>query len=202
MNVREVPQQQQQKPRYGIDPYLDWLKGEGIPVVEDYGIYLFDVKTAPWPRYGVNGAAVHLQGPRRFRQHVRLRDRARQVDDAAAPSLRRGHLRARGPRLDPARVRRRQQAQLRVGTSAACSPSRSTPSTGTSTAAARERALLGEHHQPADGDEHLSQRDLRLRQRFRFRRARGQERIFRRRGRSHHGAARATTCGKRTSFPT
>ena len=59
MNIREVPQQQA---RYGIDPYLDWLKGEGIPVVEDYGVYLFDVETAPWPRYGVKGAAVHLKG--------------------------------------------------------------------------------------------------------------------------------------------
>ena len=59
MNIREVPQQQA---RYGVDPYLDWLKGEGIPVVEDYGVYLFDVETAPWPRYGVNGAAVHLKG--------------------------------------------------------------------------------------------------------------------------------------------
>src|SRR6201997_5015408 len=59
MNIREVPQQQA---RYGIDPYLDWLKGEGIPLVEDFGVYLFDVKTAPWPRYGVNGAAVHLKG--------------------------------------------------------------------------------------------------------------------------------------------
>ena len=59
MNIREVPEQ---TARYGIDPYLDWLKGEGIPVVEDFGVYLFDVKTAPWPRYGVNGAAVHLKG--------------------------------------------------------------------------------------------------------------------------------------------
>src|SRR5580704_11792139 len=59
MNIREVPQQQA---RYGVDPYLDWLKGEAIPVVEDYGVYLFDVATAPWPRYGVNGAAVHLKG--------------------------------------------------------------------------------------------------------------------------------------------
>ena len=59
MNIRELPQQQA---RYGVDPYLDWLKGEGIPVVEDYGVYLFDVETAAWPRYGVNGAAVHLKG--------------------------------------------------------------------------------------------------------------------------------------------
>ena len=28
MNIREVPEQ---TARYGIDPYLDWLKGEGIP---------------------------------------------------------------------------------------------------------------------------------------------------------------------------
>ena len=41
------------KPRYGIDPYLDWVKAEGIPVAEDYGIYLFDVETKPWPRFGV-----------------------------------------------------------------------------------------------------------------------------------------------------
>ncbi len=59
MNVRETPRT---KPRYGIDPYLDWLAREGIPVTDDYGVYLFGVETAPWPRYGVNGAAVHLRG--------------------------------------------------------------------------------------------------------------------------------------------
>src|SRR5580704_7695928 len=58
MNIRETVE----KPRYGIDPYLDWLAAEGIPVADDYGVYLFDVPTAPWPRYGVNGAAVHLKG--------------------------------------------------------------------------------------------------------------------------------------------
>src|SRR3974390_137333 len=59
MNIREVPERM---PRYGVDPYLDWLAGGGIPGIEDYGVYLFDVKTAPWPRYGVNGAAVHVKG--------------------------------------------------------------------------------------------------------------------------------------------
>ncbi len=49
-------------PRYGIDPYLDWVAAEGIPVVEDYGIDLFAVETRPWPRAGVRGAAVHLKG--------------------------------------------------------------------------------------------------------------------------------------------
>jgi quercetin dioxygenase-like cupin family protein len=50
------------KPRYGIDPYLDWVKAEGIPITEDYGIDLFKVETAMWPRYGVKAAAVHLKG--------------------------------------------------------------------------------------------------------------------------------------------
>ena len=59
MNIRETPQA---KPRYGVDPYRDWLAGEGIPDTEDYGVDLFAVATAPWPRYGVNGAAVHLKG--------------------------------------------------------------------------------------------------------------------------------------------
>jgi uncharacterized RmlC-like cupin family protein len=46
----------------GIDPYLDWLKGEGIPVVEGLGVHLPEVDTRPWPRCGVDGAAVHLKG--------------------------------------------------------------------------------------------------------------------------------------------
>src|SRR6516165_8641810 len=68
MNVPETPQakaqdEREDKPRYGVDPYLDWLGAEGIPVTEDYGVDLFAVDTAPWPRYGgVNGAAVHLKG--------------------------------------------------------------------------------------------------------------------------------------------
>src|SRR5436190_1612512 len=50
------------KPRYGIDPYLEWVKKEGLPVAEDYGIYLFDVETKMWPRFGVKAAACHLKG--------------------------------------------------------------------------------------------------------------------------------------------
>ncbi len=49
-------------PRIMIDSYLEWLKTEGIPVKEDFGIDLFEVETKPWPRFGVNGAAVHLKG--------------------------------------------------------------------------------------------------------------------------------------------
>jgi quercetin dioxygenase-like cupin family protein len=50
------------KPRYGVDAYLDWVVREGLPVVEDYGIDLFKVETAMWPRAGVKSAAVHLKG--------------------------------------------------------------------------------------------------------------------------------------------
>jgi mannose-6-phosphate isomerase-like protein (cupin superfamily) len=50
------------QPRYGVDPYLDWVKEEGLPVAEDYALDLFQVETADWPRYGVKGAVAHLKG--------------------------------------------------------------------------------------------------------------------------------------------
>jgi quercetin dioxygenase-like cupin family protein len=52
------------KPRYGVDAYLEWVAKEGLPVAEDFGIDLFAVATAPWPRCGdgVKAAAVHLKG--------------------------------------------------------------------------------------------------------------------------------------------
>jgi quercetin dioxygenase-like cupin family protein len=53
---------EQSKPRYGIDPYLEWVEKEGLAVAEDYGIDLFKVETAAWPRYDVKAAAVHLKG--------------------------------------------------------------------------------------------------------------------------------------------
>jgi mannose-6-phosphate isomerase-like protein (cupin superfamily) len=52
----------QQAPRYGVDPYLDWIAKEGLKVSEEYGIDLFTVETGDWPRYSVKGAAVHLKG--------------------------------------------------------------------------------------------------------------------------------------------
>jgi quercetin dioxygenase-like cupin family protein len=52
----------EQKPRYGIDAYLDWVAKEGLPVIEDFGCDLFAVGTSLWPRYDVKAAAVHLKG--------------------------------------------------------------------------------------------------------------------------------------------
>ena len=49
--------------RYGLDPYLEWVAREGIPVVDDcYAVDLFTVKTGPWARLGAKGAAIHLEG--------------------------------------------------------------------------------------------------------------------------------------------
>jgi quercetin dioxygenase-like cupin family protein len=48
--------------RYGIDSYLEWVNAEAIPVVKDYGVDLLQVETAEWPRFGMRGAAVHLEG--------------------------------------------------------------------------------------------------------------------------------------------
>ncbi|MAF48071.1 MAG: hypothetical protein QGH73_18580 [Rhodospirillales bacterium] len=48
--------------RFLYDPYLEWVKGEGVPVIEDFGIDLIGVETKPWARFGVGGAIAHLKG--------------------------------------------------------------------------------------------------------------------------------------------
>lgn len=45
-----------------LDPYGDWVKGEGVPVTEVLGADLRKVETAPWARFDTNGAIVHLEG--------------------------------------------------------------------------------------------------------------------------------------------
>jgi uncharacterized RmlC-like cupin family protein len=45
-----------------VDPYLDWIKREGIPVHEDFGLDLLRLETRPWTRFGVNGAIAHVKG--------------------------------------------------------------------------------------------------------------------------------------------
>ncbi len=53
---------QQPVPRYGIDPYLDWVKKEGLLVHEGYYAYLIGLETRMWDRYGVKAAVCHLKG--------------------------------------------------------------------------------------------------------------------------------------------
>jgi uncharacterized RmlC-like cupin family protein len=54
--------EQQQSPKLLLDPYMDWIKREGIPVTEDFGIDLLNIPTVPWPRAGVKAGAAHLKG--------------------------------------------------------------------------------------------------------------------------------------------
>ena len=44
------------------DPYLEWAKAEGVPIVEEFSVDLHDVETKRWERAGVPGAFVHLKG--------------------------------------------------------------------------------------------------------------------------------------------
>ncbi len=49
-------------PEFLRDPYLEWVAGEGVPVADDFGVDLIGAATAPWARFGVDGAIVHLKG--------------------------------------------------------------------------------------------------------------------------------------------
>ena len=49
-------------PKLLLDPYLAWCDQEGAPITEDFGIDLLAIPTAPWPRFGVDGAIAHLKG--------------------------------------------------------------------------------------------------------------------------------------------
>lgn len=48
--------------KFLLDPYGDWAKDEGVPIIEALSLDLFDVVTKPWARFGTNGAIVHLDG--------------------------------------------------------------------------------------------------------------------------------------------
>jgi mannose-6-phosphate isomerase-like protein (cupin superfamily) len=48
--------------KYLVDPYEDWAKAEGIPIVTGGAIDLFAVEPKPWARFGLNGAFCHLDG--------------------------------------------------------------------------------------------------------------------------------------------
>jgi len=56
--VEQAPSQ----PGYLVDPYMDWAKGEGIPIHLDFGHDLLALETAPWDRYGAKGCFAHTKG--------------------------------------------------------------------------------------------------------------------------------------------
>ena len=43
-------------------PYESWLRQEGVPVVEGYGVNIAEVPLGDWPRKGGRGAFVQLKG--------------------------------------------------------------------------------------------------------------------------------------------
>ncbi len=51
---------------FGANPYMDWVKREGLPISEDYAIDLFKVEMRPWARVEANAAAVHLKARGEF----------------------------------------------------------------------------------------------------------------------------------------
>jgi mannose-6-phosphate isomerase-like protein (cupin superfamily) len=48
--------------RIGVDAYQEWVEAESVPVHEGMALNLLRLDTADWPRFGVNGAAVHFLG--------------------------------------------------------------------------------------------------------------------------------------------
>jgi hypothetical protein len=47
---------------YGIDSYLEWIKREGLLVHEGLALNLMKLETRDWPRFGIDGAALHFKG--------------------------------------------------------------------------------------------------------------------------------------------
>jgi len=116
---------------------------------------------------GAHGRARRVRArarPRRLREHVRLRDRARQADRASAASLRRGHLRPRGRREHDGRDAGRRGALVRV---AHRQPLRA-PAQRALHALQRQRAearAFRVHDEPSAGAQRVPQRRVHLEQR-------------------------------------
>ncbi|HET9731433.1 MAG TPA: hypothetical protein VFP54_02055 [Acidimicrobiales bacterium] len=45
-----------------LDPYDQWVRGQKVPVIEDFGVDLLAVDTAPWDRLEADAAFVNLKG--------------------------------------------------------------------------------------------------------------------------------------------
>jgi hypothetical protein len=50
--------------KFLLDPYMDWARGEGIPLIDEFGVDLLSLETESWPRLGsgCGGAVVNLKG--------------------------------------------------------------------------------------------------------------------------------------------
>ncbi len=50
------------EPRFLVDPYREWIDGEGVPIHEDFGFDLLSLDVAPWARLGARGAYALVKG--------------------------------------------------------------------------------------------------------------------------------------------
>jgi mannose-6-phosphate isomerase-like protein (cupin superfamily) len=68
MSTKLTPEDlaQYRRDRVLVDPYLEWCDGEGVPVVEEFGVDLLAAETKPWARFGCNGAIINLKGRGNF----------------------------------------------------------------------------------------------------------------------------------------
>ena len=48
--------------KYLVDPYLNWARAEGVPIVEGATLDLLALETKPWARFGMYGAICHVEG--------------------------------------------------------------------------------------------------------------------------------------------
>ena len=48
--------------KFMVNPYRDWAEAQGVPIVEDFGLDLLAIETAPWDHFGVDGAIAHVKG--------------------------------------------------------------------------------------------------------------------------------------------
>lgn len=48
--------------KYLVDPYSNWIRDEGAPVIQGDAIDLLAADVAPWARFGMKGAVCHVDG--------------------------------------------------------------------------------------------------------------------------------------------
>ena len=53
---------QDAEPKFLHDNFLEWCGTQKVPVIEEFGINTMHIDTAPWDRFGLNGAICLLKG--------------------------------------------------------------------------------------------------------------------------------------------
>jgi hypothetical protein len=150
-------------PKLLLDPYLAWTEQEGVPVIEDFGIDLLKLPTAPWPRFGVDGGIAHLKGRGDFVSMFVL-----DLPPAGVTSPQK-HLYEEvvyvlsGYGSTAVETRGRPQAQFRVGAEEPVRPAAQCPLPALQHQRPRARAA-GLRQQSLPAAQPLSQRELHLRQ--------------------------------------